>query len=150
MHPFSLIRSKRKKKHSIADELGLKIEMGCLTTVTIDPSIELPLVCFGDGSDFKYIETKGDINIKTNTMKLLQQGKHGHYSVIQINKKQIDNSYNGILGDDKSWRTRSSYLGMQMDNSGVTRHLYKKKKDARRATLLGIILFERSNMDGME
>jgi hypothetical protein len=120
--------NKKQKSSGAADELGLKVEMGCIPTVNIDPNIESPL----------------------KAMKLLQNVNHGHYSVIQINKKQIDYSFNEILGVDNSWHTRSSYIGMHMDDSGVMRHLYWKKKDARRATLLGIILFEKPNTDAME
>jgi hypothetical protein len=84
-----LKETKLKKTRSMAaaDELGLRVERGSVHTVDIDPNIELPLLCCGEGSVFKYNETKVEIKIKTNAMKLLQNVNHGHYSVVNINKK---------------------------------------------------------------
>jgi hypothetical protein len=39
---------------------------------------------------------------------------------------------------------------MHMDDSGVMRHLYRGKKDARKATLLGIIQFEKPHTDALD
>jgi hypothetical protein len=47
-------------------------------------------------------------------MQLLQRVHHGHYSIVQIHKKQIDYSFSGMMDGNNYWHSRSYYLGMHI------------------------------------